>query len=135
MRHMSLDYAFDKAKLPKGLSFPLKRNVLDAALAEAGVAKIQCVYYWRRQRGTCVLRANFCGEGRRGWAAAGLSSITLYAVPSFERLATEVSLVSELLPRMIKWLVDLQSAGNARRGTDQDFAASWDAGVVAVEAS
>ncbi len=129
---MALVYAFDKAKLPRGLSFPLKRSVLDAALLDAEISGIHCVYYWLRQRGQIVLRSDFCGEGRRGWAAAGLASITVYAVPSPERHATESALVSDVLPQLVGWLRSLEGGGNTRRGVDQHFVASWEAGVTAI---
>jgi hypothetical protein len=132
---MALAYAFDGARVPRGLSFPLKRSVLDAALLEAGISKIHCVYYWLRQRGHIVMRADYCGEGRRGWAAAGLASITVYAVPSSDRPVIEAALVSQVLPRMICWLKDLESSGNTRRGVDHHFVAGWEAGAVDVETS
>jgi hypothetical protein len=128
-------YHFDKAKLPRGMSFPLKRSALDAALAAAGVSKILCVYYWRRQGGHNVLRADYCGEGHREMAAAGLASITVYAVPSEERQATERALLSEVLPAVMRWLGDLERAGNTRRGVDQYFVAAWQDGVVRIDAS
>jgi len=132
---MALEYAFDKAKLPRGLSFPLKRGVLDAALMEAGLSKVQSVYYWQRQRGHIVLRADYLGEGHRGWAGAGRSAITVYAVPSSERQAVEQWLVSEVLPRMISWLGELERSGNVRRGVNQHLVASWQAGAASIEAS
>jgi hypothetical protein len=132
---MTLAYAFDRSKTPQGLSFPLKRSVLDTALSATGVSGVHCVYYWLRQRGQIVMRADFCGEGRRGWAAAGRASITIYAVPSPERQATEATLVSEVLPRMVSWLKALEQSGNTRRGVDQHFVASWEAGVASVEVS
>ena len=121
---MAVTYGFDKAKLPRGLSFPLKRGVLDSALEKAGLTKIHVVYYWLRQGGHILIRADYCGEGRRGWFAAGLSSITIYAVPSSERQATEAALVLDVLPQMIGWLKSLEQSGNVRRGTDQHFMAS-----------
>ena len=81
------------------------------------------------------MRADHCGEGRRGWFAAGLSAITVYAVPSSERQATETALVADGLPRLVAWLKALEQAGNVRRGGDQHFVAWWEAGVMTVEAS
>ncbi len=134
-RPMALAYGFDKAKLPRGLSFPLKRSVLDAALLKAGLSGIHCVYYWLRQSGHVVIRVEYCGEGRRAWAAAGQASITVYAVPSADRQATEACLVSEVLPQMVCWLEALESAGNVRRGVDQHFVATFEAGTALIEAS
>jgi hypothetical protein len=79
-----MQYAFDKRKLPRDFSFPLKRSLLDAVLTQAQIARVHCVYYWLRQSGDIVLRADYCGETNQAWAA-GQASITLYAVPSVER--------------------------------------------------
>ena len=62
---MVTDYHFDKTKIPKGMSFPLKRSRLDAALIESDVSGIHCVYFWLRQSGCMVLRGDFCGEHQR----------------------------------------------------------------------
>lgn len=132
---MAPDYHFDKAKLPRGMSFPLKRNVLDAVLTEVGVSRVHCVYYWLRQSGANVLQADYCGEGRRDAAAAGLASITVYAVPSDERQAVERAVVSEMLPRMANWLRELEQAGNTRRGVNQSFLAAWQEGMCRIDAS
>ena len=50
-----MTYAFDKQKLPRGLSYPLNRTILDAALAEARITRVHCVYYWLRHSGDIVL--------------------------------------------------------------------------------
>lgn len=132
---MPLEYGFDKAKLPRGLSFPLGRSVLDRALEQAGVTGVHCVYYWRRQSGDVVLRAEYCGEGRKGWAAAGMSSVTVYAVPSAERKATEQAVLEQGLPRLVAWLRELERAGNTRRGVDQHLAVSYAASAVSIWAT
>ena len=72
------------------------------------------MYYWLRHKSQIVMRAHFCGEGRRGWASAGLTSLTVYAVPSAQRQATEAALVSEVLPQMVRWLKGLELSGNVR---------------------
>lgn len=132
---MVLAYGFSKAKIQRGWSFPLKRSVLDASLMAAGVSRILSVTYGQRQSGHVVMWANYCGEGRRGWAGAGLASIIVYAVPSTERQATEIALVSEALPRLVRWLSELESSGNTRRGVDQHFHATFEAGVLGVTMS
>jgi hypothetical protein len=130
---MVTDYSFKKAKIPKGMSFPLKRSRLDAALLESGVEGIHFVYYRMWQSGNFVLHGDFCGEQRRAWAAAGLSTITIYAVPSSERHAVETALETELLPKLMRWLLLLQKAGNTGRAADRHFIASWCNGVTSVE--
>ena len=121
-------YGFDRAKIPKTLSFPLKRSGLDAALDAAGVVSLAAVYYWMRQRGDVVLRADYLGEARRGWAQAGQSTVTVYAVPAAERRETESALLREALPRLVAWLRAADAAGNAWRGADHHLAVSYRAG-------
>jgi hypothetical protein len=112
-----MTYAFDKQKLPRGFGFPLKRSILDAALTEAAITGVYCVYYWLRHSGDIVLRADYCGEANHAWAA-GQASITLYAVPSGERRATEAALLHQALPRLCTWLHTAERAGNVWRGVD-----------------
>src|SRR5687768_2830647 len=108
-------YGFVRAKIPKALSFPLKRSALDAALEEAGVASLASVYFATRQGGDVVLRASYCGEAQLS-AAAGRSSVTVYAVPAAQRHETEGALLREGLPRLATWLRAAEEAGNAWRG-------------------
>ena len=110
-------YAFDKQKLPRGLSFPLNRSVLDAAMIRAQIARVHCVYYWLRQSGDIVLRADYCGETNQA-RAAGQASITLYAVPSGERRETESAIIHQALPQLCTWLQTAEQAGNVWRGND-----------------
>ena len=119
-------YALDRAKIPRTLSFPLKRPALDSALDSAGVASLAVVYFWTRQRGDVVLRADFCGEAHH--AAAGQSTVTVYAVPAAQRRETEVALLREALPRLAAWLRRAESAGNAWRGSDHHLAIHYRAG-------
>lgn len=126
---MALEYAFDRHKLPKGRSFPLARSVLDEALASSGVQRISNVYFGKRRGGPgatrIVLRADYCGEGRVGWAGAGSTAITVYDVASTERNEIMAAIVQTGLPRLIQWLKELDSAGNTVRGVDQHFVAEY----------
>ena len=130
---MATDCSFDRAKIPKGMSFPLKRSRLDAALIESGISGVHSVYYWLKQSGNIVLRGEFCGEQRRGWTAAGQSSITVYAVPSEQRRQVESAIETDLLPKLIRWLQEIEQARNVRRAADRHFAASWSAGHTSIE--
>jgi hypothetical protein len=117
-----MNYSFDKSKLPQGMSYPLKRSVLDAALEAAGISRIYVVYYWVRQAGSVVMRAEYCGESSTGRFAAGQSSVTLYAVPSGERKETETLLLDRGLPVLCSWLKKAEDAGSAWRGKPHHLA-------------
>jgi hypothetical protein len=104
------------------MSYPLKRSVLDETLERMGISKIHVVYYWLRQSGDVVLRADYCGDARKGRFAAGQSSVTLYAVPSTERKQTETLLLEKGLPSLCRWLKRAEEVGNAWRGKDHHFA-------------
>ena len=130
-----MDYGFEKDRLPRGMSFPLKRSVLDAALSEGGVARILFVHYRLHRGADRILRAEFLSEEHRGFAGAGMSSITVHAVPSEERLAAGAALESYALPLLVRWLCELEGADNVRRGMNQEFIAIWRDGKITVEAS
>ena len=130
---MVTDYHFRKAKIPKGMSFPLKRSRLDAALLESGLSALSGISYLLGQSGDIVLRGEYCGEQRRGWAAAGQSSITVYAVSSERRIEVESALEGELLPRLLSWLREIEQAGNVRRAADRHFVATWSDGRTSVQ--
>jgi hypothetical protein len=122
-------YAFDKHKVPRGFSFPLNRSVLDAALSEARITRVHCVYYWSRHSGDIVLRADYCGEANHAWAA-GQASITLYAVPAAERRETESALIQHALPQLCTWLQTAEQAGNVWRGVDHTIVFHFKHGVL-----
>jgi hypothetical protein len=123
-----MDYGLTKQKLPRDFSYPLKRNTLDAALMSAGITQIHAVYYWVPKSGGMVVCSNFCGEERVGWAAAGQSSITIYAVPGTERQTIEQALLTNGLTRLCAWLRAAEDAGNTWRGTDHSIVFSFTKG-------
>jgi hypothetical protein len=129
-----MQYAFDKRKLPRDFSFPLKRSLLDAALTQAQIARVHCVYYWLRQSGDIVLRADYCGETNQAWAA-GQASITLYAVPSVERQETESAIVHQALPQLCTWLQTAEQAGNVWRGNNHMIVFHFKHGLLTVKTS
>ena len=128
-------YAFDRAQIPKGLSYPLKRSALDAALAAGSITALAAVYFWMRQRGDLVLRANYSGETHRDAAGAGQATVRVYAGPAPERHATEVALLQEGVPRLVAWLRAANVAGNVWRASDHHLTMRYDAGRLHVEES
>lgn len=112
------EYSFSKAKLPKSLSYPLKRSLLDAALRSASVyEEVWLVQYYRKPYRGMVLRALFSPE-LRGNFAAGRVSIGVWAVAAQERQATERVLVEQGLGRLCEWLAKTRAEGNAWRGLE-----------------
>ena len=114
----NVKYGFSKSKIPKGMSYPLKRSMLDAALDEAGIFRLHMVYYFLRQSGQNVMRADYAGESRQA-AAAGRSSVTVYAVPSDERKQTESLILATGLPRVCQWLKNIENGGDGLRSKDR----------------
>ena len=133
-----MEYGFRKAKLPLGMSFPLKRSVLDAALVDGGVSTVSNVYYSLAQRTSApvpIVRAEYFGESRRDWAAAGTTSITLHAIPSGQRHVIEAALRTAVLPALIRWLVDVERAGSGPRAMNRNFTATWTDDAFSIQAS
>lgn len=118
-------YHFSKGRIPRGMSYPLKRSVLDAALDHSGIDSLGNVYYSLAQRGAGpTVSAEYMSEAK-GWAQAGLVSLFVHAVPSSNLKEVREALESVVLPRLLTWLAQLQGAGNARRGMAHSFRASW----------
>jgi hypothetical protein len=113
----SEEYAFARGGLPKSLSHPLKRSLLDAALHSSSVYEaVWYVLYAGRRFGNTVLDAHFYPENRTLNAASGKIQVTVWAVPAQERKVTEDLLMSEGLPILCAWIAKAQSKGNAWRG-------------------
>jgi hypothetical protein len=132
-----MPYEFARSKLPSGRSYPLKRSALDAALLAAGVVdEVHRVYYNVSTMPVAeVIRANYTGELRSGFFAAGKSSVTLLAVESTRRPAVEAELTRAGLPVLVTWLARLRRAGNVIRGIDQQLVLTVDERGLHVEGS
>ena len=116
-------YSFSKNKLPSTLSYPLKRSLLDSALHCASVydAVYSVRYLGKEHPYNVVLDAMFVPEGRGHPTVTGRSLITVWAVPSERRRATEQVIVEQALPVLCLWLAKTQSAGNAWRGAEHSL--------------
>jgi len=109
-------YSFAKDKLPRTLSYPLKRSMLDVALRSSSVYEaVWYVHYSGHQNRNTVLRAHFHPErDSSGWS--GKVMLTVWAVPSNERKITEELLVRNGLPLLCQWLAAAKQEGNSWRG-------------------
>jgi hypothetical protein len=123
MNTASRTYYFYKDRLPKGWSYPLRRSVLDAALQSAGVTTVMFVNYSR-------LRGGSLKGGRYPWPmrvafmpdspsspTSGKMDITVYAVPSTQRRATELAIESKLAA-ICNWIRRSESAPLGWRMTE-----------------
>jgi hypothetical protein len=110
-------YTFSKDKLPKELSYPLKRSLLDAALRAASVYEtVWFVRYFKRRNGNTVLDAYFSPE-QGGYATSGKVVVTVWSVPAKERKETENLVLNQGLPSLCRWLAQSRSEGNVWRGS------------------
>jgi hypothetical protein len=109
-------YSFSRDKLPRALSYPLKRSLLDAALRSSSVYEaISYVHYSGRQNCSTVLRAHFHPE-QYSYAASGKVMLTVWAVPTDDRKITEELLVRDGLPLLCEWLTRAKLERNSWRG-------------------
>ena len=121
----TMPYGFFKKKLRRGQSYPLKRSLLDAALLVGAVMdEVGAVHYWEWSSKAPTLRVSFTGEDRKGLLQRGVSSITVYAVPSAERKVIEQVLVAQGLPQVVGWLARVAASGNTVRGPNQTLTLS-----------
>ena len=115
-------YSFSRDLLPKRLSYPLKRSLLDSALRSAGVYDaIYSVTYVRRPYANLVLYASFTPEWKGHPTVRGRCSITVRAVQGEQRHEAERLLVMEGLPMLCRWLTKTRAEGNVWRGTEHSL--------------
>jgi hypothetical protein len=132
-KNSAQQYSFSKSKIPRGLSYPLKRSLLDAGLVSSSISQVFHVFYNMRHGGNIVMRADFMGEGH-GFSpfSAGKSSLTVYAVPSQEKHAIETLLVKEGLPRVCAWLQRVEQEGNGWRAKNHSIVLECAAGTLKI---
>ena len=110
------EYSFYKDKLPKPLSYPLKRSLLDAALQSHSVYRaVWYVVYSRRRFNKVILQAHFYPEDKMHGFGSGKVQLTVHAVSASERKAAEDMLVGRGLPALCRWLAKVESEGDAWR--------------------
>jgi len=110
-------YHFDKDRLPKVFSYPVKRSLLDAALHSAGMyGMLYAVSYVGRRNDNLLVDAFFTEEQHTQPLTAGRVYLRVWAVQSAERQQTEKLLVASGLPMLCRWLQKAQTEGNVWRG-------------------
>ena len=110
-------YSFTKDKLPKTLSYPLKRSHLDAALRSASVyAGVYAVCYVLGRRNDSLILDAFYSPEQDTSFGAGRVLVRIWSVPRDQRYRTEQIFVGEGLPTLCGWLLKAQTEGNVWRG-------------------
>lgn len=126
-----MQYSFTKSKIKRGLSYPLKRSLLDSALENSSIGVVALVFYFMRHGGNIVMRADFMGEGH-GVTLGGNASVTLYSVPSKEKHQIQALLVTEGLARVCGWLQRVEQAGNTWRAKNHSIVLEFVAGALKI---
>lgn len=112
-------YSFSRDLLPKTLSYPLKRSLLDSALQSAGVYDVvYSVRYLGRPYLNLVLDASFTPDWKGHPMVRGRCLITVLAIRSEQRHVAEQLLVGDGLPILCRWLTKTRTEGNVWRGTE-----------------
>ena len=117
-----------KDPLPSGESYPLRRSILESALSEAGVTKVDLIYFLRagiqtwQGPGPCeVLDVLYRAETRDH---PDRLEVRIHAVPSDHRASVEGALLSRL-PEVARWIAELEMGENVRRGADHRYRIEW----------
>ncbi len=97
-------YVVSKSKLPKGMSFPLKRSEFDSAMSTIAYDGIRFVYFNLGQR----------SSGKSILMHCDAKCIILYAVPSAERQRIGEALLNEGFPKLRRWLENIGKTETAR---------------------
>jgi hypothetical protein len=112
-----LGYVFiGKEKLAKGLSFPIKRSVLDEFLRREGITKVTGVGFCGTSRQNVVLAADYYGPRRR--ASHHTLNLWIFAVRSDLRRHAEELVKSTALPRLAEWISSFSDDSLLRAKTD-----------------
>jgi hypothetical protein len=123
-------YGFSKEKLPRTLSYPLKRSLLDAALQSASVyTAVYSVMYVGRHNEKILLDAFHTAEQSTSFSA-GRVLIRIWAVPRSERHRTEQMLLTDGMLKLCHWLTKLETEGNVWRGVDHRLILQINGGVL-----
>jgi hypothetical protein len=120
---MDLGYQFSRHKVPRGFSYPMKRGVLDAAIAARGLQSVASVVFYFRRAPESIFTVTYTGEQNDGILKPGTFSIWIYAVPSSERSKVQESIMRSVIPSALDWIVEIDHAGNVRRTGNHHFAA------------
>lgn len=101
---------YDKHKIPKTESFPVGRSLVEEGLAGVAPSMLHMLYFWRKRSGPIVMRADYLGEQSRGSYAAGLTSVTVYALPHEERQQIAESVAQVAIPALAAWIAKAEKA-------------------------
>ena len=128
--------------LPRGLSYPLKRSILDAALTVETAELLGSVAYMKAptlhgEAADLVMKADYIGPSERGVDGItagheGATLLRLYAVPSPARREVETALAKQALPQLHDWLISLH-ADPRRRDHSHCIRWCWSEGQLSAE--
>jgi hypothetical protein len=105
-----------KAKLPRGLSFPIKRSALDEFLRSEALASVSGVAFSGASRTGEVLSANYHGPRRRHQHHT--LNVWIHAVPSAIRASVEALIVDVAFPSLAAWFRSFNDVSLLRARTD-----------------
>ncbi len=108
-----------KAKLPRGFSYPLKRDALDAFLDTHGIDTITGVMYCGHSADGKVLSVLYYGKTRKHINPG--ASLAINAVPSQHRKSAESILLAEALPVLAAWLMQFSDQSTTRSQTNHEI--------------
>jgi hypothetical protein len=108
-----------KAKLPKGLSFPIKRSCLDEFLRREAITSVTGVGFSGECRNGSILSADYYGPRRRNQHHT--LNIWTNAVPSAIRASVESLIVNVAFPSLAMWLQSFSDVSLLRARTDHSI--------------
>jgi hypothetical protein len=112
-----VEYPLDKAKLPRGFSYPIKRSILDRHLEAIG-APIFVVYFRFARGSSGSIHVEYHGEhDSLSEHPAGKFSLTIYCLPSHLRAHGEEAVVQTGLPLICEWIAKAIQADPVWRST------------------
>ncbi len=120
------EYSFSRDALPKSLSYPLKRSLLDDALRTASLYRaVWYVVYSRHSFERVVLQAWFSPDETAPRWSSGRINLTVRAVPAVKRKVIEDALLAEGIPQLCRWMTEAESMGDGWRSLPHSFTVEY----------
>jgi hypothetical protein len=127
----------DRDPLPKRESYPVGRELLDAALEAAGVEHVDLVYFlragvedWHREGAGAVLTGTFRTATRE---LGQRIELRVHAIPAEHKVRINAALVPRALDRFAAWIRNAESGNDVWRSTDHELVARWDGKAMQID--
>jgi hypothetical protein len=116
-------------------TYPIGRERLDAALSEAGVERVDLIYFlragiddWQTSGSGALVAVTFRAKGTYSERV----ELRVHAVPSKRRQLLGAAL-TDALPQLARWIRNAETSENVWRSSDHALTIRWTNGAVVID--